>query len=132
MNKILIWTSLDKNFITAWKSITKLVVFWSFVAKYCKMRIIVDKLWDCCACSCILSFTQQLVSTDNGTNHGVSIYTVNINDIENNTWVRGNTRFISSVEHDISRVSAIFFCLLYKGQFLKNDNFYRKAIIEKR
>jgi hypothetical protein len=26
--------------------------------------------------------------------------------IENNTWVRGNTRFISSVEHDISRVSA--------------------------
>jgi hypothetical protein len=57
---------------------------------------------------------------------------VNINDIENNTWVRGNTRFISSVEHDISRVSAIFFCLLYKGQFLKNDNFYRKAIIEKR
>ena len=25
--------------------------------------------------------------------------------IENNTWVRGNTRFISSVEHDISRVS---------------------------
>ena len=28
------------------------------------------------------------------------------NYIENNTWVRGNTRFISSVEHDISRVSA--------------------------
>ena len=26
--------------------------------------------------------------------------------IENNTWVCGNTRFISSVEHDISRVSA--------------------------
>jgi hypothetical protein len=26
--------------------------------------------------------------------------------IENNTWVRGNTRFISSVEHDISLVSA--------------------------
>jgi hypothetical protein len=26
--------------------------------------------------------------------------------IENNTWVRGNTRFISRVEHDISRVSA--------------------------
>ena len=26
--------------------------------------------------------------------------------IENNTWVRGNARFISSVEHDISRVSA--------------------------
>jgi hypothetical protein len=25
--------------------------------------------------------------------------------IENNTWARGNTRFISSVEHDISRVS---------------------------
>jgi hypothetical protein len=24
----------------------------------------------------------------------------------NNTWVRGNTRFISSVEHDISQVSA--------------------------
>jgi hypothetical protein len=66
--------------------------------------------------------------------------------------VRGNTRFISSVEHDISRVSAanewdimfntrnksgiskhhVFFCLLYKGQSLKSDNFYRKAIIEKR
>ena len=27
-------------------------------------------------------------------------------EIENNTWVRGNTRSISSVEHDISRVSA--------------------------
>jgi hypothetical protein len=26
--------------------------------------------------------------------------------IENNTWVRGITRFISSVEHDISRMSA--------------------------
>jgi hypothetical protein len=26
--------------------------------------------------------------------------------IENNTWVRGNTKFISSVEHDISQVSA--------------------------
>jgi hypothetical protein len=26
--------------------------------------------------------------------------------IESNTWVRRNTRFISSVEHDISRVSA--------------------------
>jgi hypothetical protein len=30
----------DKNFITAWKSITKLVIFQSFVAKCCKMRII--------------------------------------------------------------------------------------------
>jgi hypothetical protein len=30
---------LDKNFITAWKSITKLVIFQSFVAKCCKMRI---------------------------------------------------------------------------------------------
>jgi hypothetical protein len=28
--------------------------------------------------------------------------------IENNTWVRGNTRFISNVEHDISRVSAYY------------------------
>ena len=26
----------------------------------------------------------------------------------------------------------VFFCLLYKGQSLKSDNFYRKAIIEKR
>ena len=26
--------------------------------------------------------------------------------VENNTWVLGNTRCISSVEHDISRVSA--------------------------
>jgi hypothetical protein len=31
---------LDKNFITAWKSITKLVTFQNFVAKCCKMRII--------------------------------------------------------------------------------------------
>jgi hypothetical protein len=31
---------LDKNFITAWKSITKLVIFRSFVAKCCQMRII--------------------------------------------------------------------------------------------
>jgi hypothetical protein len=29
-----------------------------------------------------------------------------IHPVENNTWVRGNTRFISSVEHDISRMSA--------------------------
>ena len=29
-----------------------------------------------------------------------------VTDIENNTWVRGNqTRFISRVQHDISRVS---------------------------
>jgi hypothetical protein len=61
--------------------------------------------------------------------------------IENNTWVRGNTRFISSVEHDISRVSAanewdimfntrnksvfpsthVFFCLLYKQNSVKNN-----------
>ena len=26
----------------------------------------------------------------------------------------------------------VFFCLLYKGQSLKSDNFYRKAKIEKR
>ena len=26
----------------------------------------------------------------------------------------------------------VFFCLLHKGQSLKSDNFYRKAIIEKR
>ena len=32
--------------------------------------------------------------------HNYSLY------IENNTWVRGNTKFISSVEYDISRVSA--------------------------
>jgi hypothetical protein len=29
---------LDKNFITAWKSITKFVIFQSFVAKCCKIR----------------------------------------------------------------------------------------------
>jgi hypothetical protein len=40
LTKILISTSLDKKFITAWKSITKLVIFQSFVAKCCKMRII--------------------------------------------------------------------------------------------
>ena len=54
--------------------------------------------------------------------------------IENNTWVRGNTRFISSVEHDAltREISCstreinlvfpsihVFFCLLYKGQSLK-------------
>jgi hypothetical protein len=31
---------LDKNFITDWKSVTKLVIFQSFVAKCCKMRVI--------------------------------------------------------------------------------------------
>jgi hypothetical protein len=36
----LIVTNLDKNFITAWKSITKLVIFLSFLAKCCKIRII--------------------------------------------------------------------------------------------
>jgi hypothetical protein len=36
----LITTSLDKNSITAWKSITKLVIFQSFVAKCCNIRII--------------------------------------------------------------------------------------------
>jgi hypothetical protein len=40
LSEILIYTSLDKNVITAWKSITKLVIFRSFVAKCCKMRII--------------------------------------------------------------------------------------------
>jgi hypothetical protein len=40
LTKILNSTSLDKYFITAWKSITKLVIFQSFVAKCCKMRII--------------------------------------------------------------------------------------------
>ena len=40
LTKILNSTSLDKNFITARKSITKLVIFQSFVAKCCKMRII--------------------------------------------------------------------------------------------
>jgi hypothetical protein len=40
LTKILNSTSLDKNFITAWKSITKLVIFQSFVAKCCKIRII--------------------------------------------------------------------------------------------
>ena len=29
--------------------------------------------------------------------------------IENNTWVRGNTRFVSSIEHDTSRVRDIMF-----------------------
>jgi hypothetical protein len=52
--------------------------------------------------------------------------------IENNTWVLGNTRFISSVEHLVFPSTHVFFCLLYKGQSLKSDNFYRKAIIEKR
>jgi hypothetical protein len=37
LTKILNSTSLDKTFITAWKSVTKLVIFQSFVAKCCKM-----------------------------------------------------------------------------------------------
>ena len=53
-------------------------------------------------------------------------------EIENNTWVRRNTKFISSVEHDISEISCstreinlvcpsthVFFCLLYKLQVLQ-------------
>ena len=35
-----------------------------------------------------------------------SVETLLADYIENNTWVRENTRFISSVERDISRVSA--------------------------
>jgi ABC-type Mn2+/Zn2+ transport system ATPase subunit len=39
--------------------------------------------------------------------------------IENNTWVRRNTRFILSVEHDISRVSAqcLWQCVLQQMIF---------------
>jgi hypothetical protein len=58
---------------------------------------------------------------------------------------RKYTKFISSVEHDewdiifnrrnksdISKHPCIFLSiiLLYKGQSLKSDNFYRKAIIK--
>jgi hypothetical protein len=47
-------------------------------------------------------------------------------NIENNTWVRGNTRFSSSNTRNKSGISKHpFFCLLYKGQSLKSDNLYR-------
>jgi hypothetical protein len=45
------------------------------------------------------------------------------------------TREISCSTREINLVlpsTHVFFCLLYKGQSLKSDNFYRKAIIEKR
>jgi hypothetical protein len=58
MNKILISTSLDKNFITAWKSITKLVTFQSFVAKCCKMRI--TKPCEVCRFSVILYYAREI------------------------------------------------------------------------
>ena len=61
-------------------------------------------------------------------------------NIENNTWVRGNTRFISSVEHDIPSTH-VFFYLLYKQnsvknnktsmRFTTNDIFTRKNIVFK-
>ena len=38
---------------------------------------------------------------DNTRDWNVEQLPKHILDIENNTWVRGNTRFISSVEHDI-------------------------------
>jgi hypothetical protein len=55
INKILSYTSLDKNFITAWKSITKLVIFRSFFAKCCKMRVI--QLCEICRFSVTLYYT---------------------------------------------------------------------------
>jgi hypothetical protein len=41
--------------------------------------------------------------------------------MENNTWVRGNTRFISSVEHDFQ--ASMYFSVYY----IKDST--RKAII---
>ena len=46
---------------------------------------------------------------------------LSIKYIENNTWVRGNTRFISNDIYDMTREinlvfpsTHVFFCLLYK------------------
>ena len=47
----------------------------------------------------------------------ISLLPVVLNYIDNNTPVRGNTRFISSVKHDISGVSA-------GNELLKSDNFH--------
>ena len=41
--------------------------------------------------------------------------------IENNTWERGNTIFISSVEHEVFPSTHVFFCLLYKQNSVKNN-----------
>jgi hypothetical protein len=49
---------LDKNFITAWKRITKLVIFQSFVAKCCKMRIILP--CEVCRFSGILYYAWEI------------------------------------------------------------------------
>jgi hypothetical protein len=57
IDKNLISTSLDKNFITAWTSITKLVIFQSFVAKCCKMRIINCEV---CRFSVILHYAGEI------------------------------------------------------------------------
>jgi hypothetical protein len=69
--------------------------------------------WHKYAICSVLTGTNLIVS---GTLPGAHIYTIDgwdslgrldeIKYIENNTWVCRNTRFISSVEHDISQVSA--------------------------
>ena len=50
-------------------------------------------------------------------------------------YIMFHTSEISCSTREINLVFSsthVFFCLLYKGQSLKSDNFYRKAIIEKR
>jgi hypothetical protein len=49
---------LDKNFITAWKNITKLVIFRSFVVKCCKVRTILP--CEVCRFSVILYYGREI------------------------------------------------------------------------
>ena len=79
-------------------------IFVSLVAPFCKIikqyfseYISFRKGHFCVKIVCVYLFLWSKISAS----PKVYLY-----DIENNTWVRGNTRFISSVEHDISRVSA--------------------------
>jgi hypothetical protein len=52
------------------------------------------------------STAQHSTAQHSTAQHSTAQHSTAQHSIENNTWVRGNTRFISSVEHDISRVSA--------------------------
>jgi hypothetical protein len=86
-------------------------------------------------------------STDNTCIYKVSFLLFNYYILENNTWVRGNTRFISNMNmisqewaQRTSEISCstfeinlvfpsihVFFCLLYKGQCLKSNNILQKS-----
>jgi hypothetical protein len=79
LTKILNSTSLDKTFITAWKSVTKLVIFQSFVAKCCKMlyNIALQNL----QFSVILYYKREMVPTS----------------VRNTKWLHEHCKFLGYI-----------------------------------